>query len=114
MSSRTGKHFRNEKDLIIHDKTGRVSYYLAIVFAGSFLVPSMTPQDSFKSCKPKLEYKSFVKACQSLVYAFFYLQILISWNRFARSLKEAFELYWETKQVRRGAERESETVFIIT
>lgn len=37
MSSRTGKHFRNEKDLIIHDKTGRVSYYLGIVFAGSFL-----------------------------------------------------------------------------
>lgn len=29
----------------------------------------------------------------------FYLQILISWNRFARTLKEAFELYWETKQV---------------
>lgn len=113
MSSRTGKHFRNEKDLIIHDKTGRVSYYLGIVFTGSFLVPSVTPRDSFKSCKLKLEYKSFVKACHSLVYAFFYLQILISWNRFARSLKEAFELYWETKQVWRRAERESETVFII-
>ena len=54
MSSRTGKHFRNEKDLIIHDKTGRVSYYL--VFAGSFLVPSVTPRDSFKSCKLKLEF----------------------------------------------------------
>ena len=51
MSSRTGKHFRNEKDLIIHDKTGRVSYYLSIVFAGSFLVRSVTPWDSFKSCK---------------------------------------------------------------
>ncbi|XP_074621859.1 uncharacterized protein LOC141880275 [Acropora palmata] len=47
MNSRTGKHFKNEKDRIIHDKTGR---------------------------------------------------IVISWNRFARSLKEAFELYWETKQ----------------
>ncbi|KAJ7327716.1 hypothetical protein OS493_026594 [Desmophyllum pertusum] len=47
MSVRTGKHYRGDKDLIIHDKTGR---------------------------------------------------ILISWNRFARSLKEAFELYWETKQ----------------
>lgn len=45
MSSRTGKHFRNEKDLIIHDKTGRVSYYLGIVFAGSFLVPSVTPRE---------------------------------------------------------------------
>lgn len=52
MSSRTGKHFRNEKDLIIHDKTGRVSYYLA----GSFLVPSVTPRDSFKSCMLKLEF----------------------------------------------------------
>lgn len=105
MSSRTGKHFRNEKDLIIHDKTGRVSYYLGIVFAGSFLVPFVTPRDSFKSCKLKLEYKSFVKACHSLVNVFFYLQILISWNRFARSLKEAFELYWETKQVWRQSER---------
>lgn len=56
MSSRTGKHFRNEKDLIIHDKTGRVSCYLGIVFAGSFLVPSVTPRDSFKSCMLKLEF----------------------------------------------------------
>lgn len=65
MSSRTGKHFRNEKDLIIHDKTGRVSYYLGIVFAGSFLVPSVTPRDSFKSCMLKLE---FTNLCESLPF----------------------------------------------
>ena len=40
-----------------------------------------------------LGYRSYT------VCIFFHLQILISWNRFARSLKEAFELYWETKQV---------------
>lgn len=100
MSSRTGKHFRNEKDLIIHDKTGRVSYYLGIVFAGSFLVPSVTPRDSFKSCMLKLEFTTPLSKLAIHSYmVFFYLQILISWNRFARSLKEAFELYWETKQV---------------
>ena len=104
MSSRTGKHFRNEKDLIIHDKTGRVSYYMSWYYVYWFV--SRTFRDSTRfSCKLKLEYKSFVKACHSLVFAFFYLQILISWNRFARSLKEAFELYWETKQVWRRAER---------
>ena len=67
MSSRTGKHFRNEKDLIIHDKTGRVSYYLGILFAGSFLVPSVTPRDSFKRLVVCLSL-NLQLLCQSLPF----------------------------------------------
>lgn len=91
MSSRTGKHFKGDKDLIIHDKTGRVIYLYY------FTTCESVPPVCFRLHKPVYDT---LASCPQTVCVFFYLQILISWNRFARSLKEAFELYWETKQVR--------------
>ena len=37
MTARTGKHFRGDKDLIIHDKTGRVIYLYCYTSYGSDL-----------------------------------------------------------------------------
>lgn len=98
MSVRTGKHYRGDKDLIIHDKTGRVIYLYKFTSYGSDLLCASTVYkvEFYPRCfiNPSTLGYHFYTVC-----IYFYLQILISWNRFARSLKEAFELYWETKQV---------------
>lgn len=96
MTGRTGKHFRGDKDLIIHDKTGRVIYLYLSERPPVYLYCIQSYTEICPRC-----FVNFSNLAHRFytVCIFFYLQILISWNRFARSLKEAFELYWETKQV---------------
>lgn len=57
MSSRTGKHFRSDKDLIIHDKTGRVRTVIYLLFYSLVEVPHPVcfhvhskPDKHFDSC----------------------------------------------------------------
>ena len=71
MTGRTGKHFRGDKDLMIHDKTGRVNLFVFIRVTSRvpLLYTKLHGNLSAMLCDARYSCLSFLHCLHTLLFA---------------------------------------------